>query len=87
MVGLVGLEHDAMPAVPERLNVIVPLGVAAPVDPATVAVKVSVAPRTGKPEALIFTDGVAGITIVVVGEVVIGTALYALSPGKVKEAP
>ena len=81
------MEHDVIPAVPETLNVIVPLGVAAPVDPATVAVKVSVAPRTGKPEALIFTDGAAGITSVVVDEVVVGTASYALSPGKVKAAP
>ena len=87
MVGLVGLEHDVIPAVPETLNVSVPLGVAAPVDPATVAVKVSVAPRTGKPDAEIFTDGVACATSVVVGEAVVGTALYALSPGKVKAAP
>ena len=60
---------------PVTLNVSVPLGVAAPVDPVTVAVRVRVAPSTGEPEALTDTDGVAGFTRVVVVEAVVRTEL------------
>ena len=87
MVGPAGLVQEVSPELPETLNVIVPLGGTAPVDPVTDAVKVRVAPRTGDPEALIDTAGIAGFTRVVVAEAVIKTGLYPLSPGKVNVAP
>jgi hypothetical protein len=47
------------PEVPVRPNVKAPLGATAPVEPATVAVKISDAPKVGEPDALIETVGLA----------------------------
>jgi hypothetical protein len=87
IVGPAGFVHEVTPAEPEMLNESVPPGVAAPVDPATVAVRISVPPRTGVPDALTDTEGAARFTIVEVVDATAGTALYATSPGKVKLAP
>ena len=53
------LVQVATPEDPVKAMVRVPVGATAPVEPATVAVKMRDAPRIGEPDALIETEGVA----------------------------
>ena len=63
------------PAVPDTSKTKLPVGATAPMLPVTVAVKINDPPRTGAPETLRFTEGVARATVVVVEEAVAETEL------------
>ena len=73
-------------ALPEIANVITPAGAAAFALPVTVAVKVTEPPRVGVEVLVRTTVGVAAATTVEVVDATTPTALYPLSPGKVKVA-
>ena len=73
-------------AVPEIAKLITPAGAAALADPVTVAVKVTEPPRVGVEALVRTTVGVAAATVVEVVDATTPTALYPLSPGKVKVA-
>ena len=75
------------PALPESAKFIVPRGAAPPVDPVTVAIKITELPRDGTVDAVRATVGVAELTVVVEVDATAATELYALSPGKVNVAP
>ena len=81
------LVQELTPAVPDIAKVITPFGAAAPVVPVTVAVKITEPPRVGALEDVNTTLGVAVTTVVEPADATAATALYALSPGKVKVAP
>jgi len=66
--------HDVAPPVPEIIQVILPTGAAAFVEPVTVAVNVTVPPRAGVPENTTAIIGVAGATTVVDVDVAAETA-------------
>ena len=68
------------PPVPEIDQFKVPVGVAEPVAPVTVAVNVIVPPRVGEPEAMTRIVGVYAETVVEVRDATFDTALYAPSP-------
>ena len=84
---LVVLPQLVTPALPETSKVTAPEGASALVLPVTVAVSVNVPPRTGVPETLSATVGVAVSTKVVVDDARGATKLYAVSPGNVNVAP
>lgn len=73
-------------AVPEIAKLITPAGAAALALPVTVAVKVTEPPRVGVELLVRTTVGVAAATVVALVEATTPTALYPLSPGKVKVA-
>ena len=87
VLGPVLLAQDVTPEVPASPKVNVPVGATAPVEPATVAVKITVPPSVNAPEELIETAGAALETRVVEVELTADIALYAASPAKVKVAP
>jgi hypothetical protein len=75
VLGPVWLAQDVTPEVPLNPKVKIPVGATAPVDPATVAVKMTEPPRVMAPDELMDTAGAAFETRVVVDEL---TALMAL---------
>jgi len=80
--------HAPVPAVPVIVQTRFPIGATPPVAPVTVAVTVSLVPRTGDAGMLVRTTvGVAGETTVVVEEEVRTTGMYEVSPAKMKLAP
>ena len=68
-------EHEVIPADPVTSKIRLPEGATAPMLPVTVAVKIKDPPKTGAPETLRFTEGVALETVVVVEEAVAATEL------------
>jgi len=87
VLGPVLLAHEATPDVPASAKFKAPDGAAAPVDPATVAVKMTEPPKVSAPVELMDTAGAAFETSVVVEELTAVIALYAASPANVKLAP
>ena len=66
--------HPVAPPVPEIVHVAKPAGDKALGDPVTVAVKITVPPRDGVPDAAIAIVGAVGETIVDVDEATTATA-------------
>ena len=75
VLGPVLLVQEVTLAVPEIVQLSVPPGETAPVEPITVAVNITVPPRAGVPEDVTVTDGVAFATRVELEEATADTAL------------
>lgn len=86
LTGPVAPGQEVAPPVPDIPHVIAPLGACALLDPITTTVNAMDPPKVGLPEELRKTSGVARATVVEPEDAVAATALYKLSPGKVKVA-
>lgn len=86
LFGPVDPGQEVAPPVPDIPHVTAPLGAWALLDPITTTVNAMDPPNVGLPEELRKTSGIARATVVNPEEAVATTALYRLSPGKVKVA-
>jgi hypothetical protein len=67
--------HEVAEALPERAKFVTPEGAAAPLEPVTVAVKMTEPPRVGAPEEVSTTVGIIELTVVELVEATTATAL------------